>query len=75
MKQRILFLSLIAFSFVITFSSCKKENSTKDDSTEVSAQSDDQARFSSETDAVANDAELALESSPSFTAGPVVTRT
>jgi hypothetical protein len=70
MKQKILFLSLIAFSFVISFTACKKESSTNDDSTEISSQSDDQSRFSSETDAVSNDAEFALESSPALSARP-----
>ncbi|HEY1870216.1 MAG TPA: hypothetical protein VGG71_04115, partial [Chitinophagaceae bacterium] len=41
-------------------------SSTSDNSNEASVQSDDQARFSNATDAVANDADLALELSPSF---------
>lgn len=70
MKTKILFFLATVFLFVVTFTACKKENSKpKDDdsSVEASVQSDDQSRFSSEIDAVANDADLALENNSNFT--------
>ncbi len=70
MKQKIFFFSVLLFSFALSFTACKKDKSTTDNSAEVSAQSDDQARFSSETDAVANDAEASIESSSFFSARP-----
>jgi len=67
MKKKILLLLATAFFFVAIFTGCKKETGSSDDnSAEVSTHSDDQARFSSEVDAVANDADGALESSASF---------
>jgi hypothetical protein len=67
MKKKILILATIALSLVALFTACKKENGTTNDNTqEASIQSDDQARFSSETEAIANDADVALESSASF---------
>jgi len=68
--KKIAFLLSTSFFLVVTlFTACKKEKSPagNDNTAEVSAQSDDQARFSSEVDAVANDADLALESSSNFT--------
>lgn len=70
MKQKSLFLSLVIFSFVLSFTACKKESTSGDNidsSTEISMQSDDQLTFSSETDAVANDADIALETTTYFT--------
>lgn len=68
MKKNVLISSTTIFLFVSIFSACKKEDSPAGDNnaTEVAVQSDDQARFASEIDAVANDADLALESSASF---------
>jgi hypothetical protein len=67
MKKKILLLSTATLFLVAIFTACKKENGTSTDNTEeASLQSDDQARFSSETEAVANDADVALEVSPSF---------
>jgi hypothetical protein len=69
MKTKILFLPVTVFSLALIFTSCKKENNDATDySTELSAQSDDQSRFSSETDAVANDADVALETTSYFSA-------
>ena len=70
MKKNALILSTTIFLLVVLFAACKKENSHpagQDNTAEASAQSDDQARFSSEVDAVANDADLALEGSTNFT--------
>jgi hypothetical protein len=67
--KKIAFLLSTTLFFVTLFTACKKENDPAgdDNTAEVSAHSDDQARFSSEVDAVANDADLALESSANFT--------
>ena len=67
MKARILSFLSVTVLFAVIFSSCKKESSsTTDYTTEASAQSEDQSRFTSEVDGVANDASAALESSPAF---------
>ena len=67
MKKRILFLSATVLFLVTIFTACKKETSPAIDNTEEAAiQSDDQARFSTEVDAVANDADAALETSSNF---------
>lgn len=66
MKKRILYL--LTFSLMIGFTSCEKnsgsDNNNNDD--QVAVHSDDQSRFSSEVDAVSNDADIALESSTNF---------
>lgn len=50
------------------FSSCQKDDVTATDYiTETTLHADDQSRFSEETDAVANDANLVLEASAGFT--------
>jgi len=66
MKKHISFLSLLTFLLLLTFTACKKESSPEDNTNEVSIHSDDQSQFASEVDAVANDADIALESSSSF---------
>jgi hypothetical protein len=71
MKTKITLFLATALFFVAIFTACKKEdnNSKNDDSTEteVAVQSSDQSRFSSEIDAVANDADVSIENSPDFT--------
>lgn len=64
MKKQILFLLLAAFA--IGFTACKKDSSANTD-TEIATHSDDQSRIDAESDAVANDADIALESSSAFT--------
>ncbi|HMG66536.1 MAG TPA: hypothetical protein VK588_02585 [Chitinophagaceae bacterium] len=67
MKNKILILSTTLLFLAVIITSCKKENGTPSDNTaEASIQSDDQSRFSNESEAVANDADGALEVSPSF---------
>jgi len=63
MKKQISYLSVAILSAGLFFSSCKKENKpdTTDTTTEFKLQSDDQARFTSETDASDDDANAALE--------------
>jgi hypothetical protein len=68
MKTRFLYLPVFIFSLVLIFASCKKESSSADYTAELSTQSDDQSQFSSETDAVANDADVALETTSFFSA-------
>jgi hypothetical protein len=67
MKARILpvLFALSALSFI--FTSCQKDNdSPADYGTETTTHSDDQSRFSSEIDAVANDANAVLEVTSGF---------
>jgi hypothetical protein len=77
MKTRILLLATVVFSSSLFFTSCKKEKDSTpetDYTTETTVHSDDQSRFSSEIDAVANDADLALEVTSGF-AGRMSTET
>jgi len=64
--KKILSLSLIVFLTTIIFTACEKEETTDNSDTEIPTHSDDQSRFSGETDAIAIDAGIALESQPSF---------
>ena len=66
MKKQILTLSFIAICLSATVVSCKKDSAPDDSNAnaELAIHSDDQARFSSELDAIANDADLAIESNP-----------
>jgi hypothetical protein len=69
MKKQLALLALTALFTAVLFTACQKstkDNST-DSNTEITKHSDDQNRFSTEVDAVANDADLAVESSSSFT--------
>jgi hypothetical protein len=67
MKARHLFLAAAIFSLSIIFTACQKDAATATDYiTETSTHSDDQSRFSAEMDAVANDANAALEITAGF---------
>jgi hypothetical protein len=66
MKKQILLLSVTTLFAVAILTSCKKETSPSDNTEEASIQSDDQAMFSSEVEATANDANLAMENSTNF---------
>jgi hypothetical protein len=64
MKKQITLLSVAILSIGLFFTSCKKEKATTDttdDATQLQVQSDDQARFSGESDAADDDANVALE--------------
>ena len=61
MKKQIGYLLIATLSFGLFFTSCKKIDKTNDNTEEFKMQSDDQSRFTNETDAVANDANTALE--------------
>ena len=73
MKKTISYLSVIAFlSANLFFTSCKKsdaDNGSTSTEAELKTQSDDQERFTTETDAVADDANVALENSNTSNAG------
>ncbi|MDP4265078.1 MAG: hypothetical protein Q8941_21295 [Bacteroidota bacterium] len=64
MKKQILYL--LTVSLIIVFTACKK-NSTSNNNNEMATHSDDQSQVTSEIDDVANDADVTLESSASFT--------
>ena len=70
MKTRILSFAIPAIALSVLFTACKKEASnitTTDFTEETSTHSDDQSRFSGEIDAVANDANVMMESTAGFT--------
>ncbi len=67
MKKTTLFHYLFAFTLLICFAACKKESGNNNTNDEIATHSDDQSQFSSEIDAVANDADITIESSSSFT--------
>ena len=58
MKQNMHFLQLFSLALLLSFAACKKENhSAKEkDDPEIAVHADDEAFFSSETDAVFSDA-------------------
>ena len=68
MKARILTLSAAIFSLSLFFTSCQKNSSdtATDYTSETATHSDDQSRFSNESDAVSNDANAILETTPGF---------
>lgn len=63
MKQNMHFLQLFSFALLLSFTACKKDNHsvTEKDDPEISVHADDEAFFTSETDAVFSDANLALD--------------
>ncbi len=67
MKARILSLTTAIFSLSLIFAACQKERITATDYyTETTLHSDDQSRFSTEIDGVANDANAVLETTAGF---------
>jgi hypothetical protein len=65
MKKNPIYLLMAFAVLALTFNACNKSTDTNP-SSQFSTQSDDQTRFTSETDAVTNDADLAIESSVAF---------
>ena len=66
---------VLTLAVLATFTSCKKEESKQtpsDQSTEITAHSDDQANVSDDMDAIANDVNAAVESSTDFNGGRVM---
>ncbi len=67
MTTRILSMATLVTCFAVMFTSCQKNTTDEVDySTESSTHSDDQSRFSSESDAAANDIQLAIEANTAF---------
>ncbi len=69
MQSKIRLLTAVALCMSIAFVSCKKNdttNPTTDQTTELTAHSDDETTVSTETDALADDANIAIESNASF---------
>ena len=67
MQKNFRFLSVLALTVFTTFTACKKDPAKPDDTTtEMTTQADDQSRISGEMDAVANDANAAIESEANF---------
>ncbi|MES1226714.1 MAG: hypothetical protein ABUT20_65170, partial [Bacteroidota bacterium] len=71
MKKQIYLLLAALLTLSISFTSCKKnsDSSTTDTATELKDQSDDQAFFSNESDAVANDASQTAENYNTMSGG------
>lgn len=66
MKQNRLFLYSFAFTVMVSFAACKKDKTADNGSnTEISTHSDDQSIFTSEVDAISDDADVALEAGAS----------
>ncbi|HEV7621092.1 MAG TPA: hypothetical protein VGO09_05145 [Flavisolibacter sp.] len=68
------FLIVLVCSSALIITACKKSdsnNTTTDPTLELTAQADDQSRFSNEVDAVANDANVALSNSSSINGGRI----
>ena len=70
MKKSLHTLLAAILALSVSFTSCKKTENTTDNNTDLATHADDEARFSSETDAVANDANTAIESYAAFSGRP-----
>lgn len=66
MKKRSSMLLLMTMAVAFFFTSCKKTDATADGNTNIATQSDDQSRFASGMDDVANDANDIAGSYPEF---------
>lgn len=68
MKKSLRLILAGSLALSVTFISCKKTDTdaNTDQTTELSTHSDDQARFSEENDAIANDANIAIENFAAF---------
>lgn len=66
MKTQVKLLMAVMMMLAIGFTSCKKDKTDSDYSSELSTQSDDQSRVSAETDNVANDVNDILDDHPSI---------
>jgi hypothetical protein len=69
MQSKIRLIAAVTFIMAAAFTSCKKTDtnqSASDQTTELTAQADDQSSVSTELDAVANDANTILESNVAF---------
>lgn len=69
MQSKIRLIASATLIMAVAFVSCKKTDtapSTTDQNTELTVQSDDQSNFSSQVDAVANDANIVIENNAAF---------
>jgi len=69
MQSKICLIVAVFLLSAVAFVSCKKIDTnpvTSDETTQLSVQSDDQSRFSAKADAIANDANIVMESNASF---------
>ena len=69
MKKTLRFLMVAVIAISVTFTSCKKDKE-EDNSDQLTTHSEDQSRFSNETDASLNDENAAIESYTAFTGRP-----
>jgi len=71
MKKQILRLTAIASCIAVLLTACQKDPAENNDySSEASTHSDDQSKFSEDLDDITNDADVMLESTPSFSGRP-----
>lgn len=70
MKKNISLIMAVALAFSVSLMSCKKTDTNADNSTDLATHSNDEARVSSESDALANDADVASESFAAFSGRP-----
>jgi hypothetical protein len=66
MKKKIQVLLAVFAAGTLCFTACKKNSNEVDYAAELSAHSDDQSRFSNETDEIANDANNAIDGYTAF---------
>src|ERR1044072_3475423 len=66
MKRYVRLLPVLSLALLTAFSSCKKQSQSEDSSAEIQTHSDDYSTISASLDDVANDADVALETSASF---------
>lgn len=66
MKKTFRFFLFAFIAFSVTFTSCKKSDTTPAENTDLATHSDDQSSFSSETDEVDNDANFAIDANSAF---------
>jgi hypothetical protein len=66
MKTSKLLLSLLAFVLLLGVTSCKKDDAPANNDAEATTHSDDQSRFESESDNIANEINVQIESMAAF---------
>lgn len=68
MKMNVRLMSVLTLALLLTFTACKKDSKSEDNSQQLTAHADDQRQVSDQIDNATADASAALESSP-FLAG------
>ncbi len=66
MQNKLRLLSVVTLALFTTFTACKKEAVSSDTSTEITTHAEDQSTVSSDMDAIANDVNVAVESTTNF---------